>query len=59
MENITKRLIEEFGVKKEIIALRLKASIRSVERWHNDGVPFHFYQVQLERMLEKEMGKRA
>jgi len=58
MENITKRLIEEFGVKKEIIALRLKASIRSVERWRNDGVPFHFYQVQLERMLEKEMGRR-
>ena len=59
MENITKYLIENLGFKKEILALRLKASVRSVERWRDGGTPFHFYQIQLERILEREKGKRA
>ena len=57
MENITKHLIEKFGFKKEILALRLKASVRSIERWRDGGTPFHFYQAQLERILEKENRK--
>ena len=59
MENITKYLIETLGFKKEILALRLKASVRSVERWRDGGEPFHFYQRQLERILEREKGKGA
>ena len=59
MENITKHLIERFGFKKEILALRLRASVRSIERWRDGGTPFHFYQKQLERILEREEGKRG
>lgn len=59
MENITKYLIETLGFKKESLALRLKASVRSIERWRDGGTPFHFYQIQLERILEKENRKET
>lgn len=53
--NFTKVLIDDYGVKKEIIALRTKASVRSVERWYDGDVsPLPTYQDVLRKMVERK-----
>jgi DNA-binding transcriptional regulator YiaG len=53
------RLVDEFRVPKEAIALRLKVAVRTVERWYaGDTAPYPFYQHALEKMLAAEIRKR-
>ena len=57
--NLTKILIDNYGVKKEIIALRTKASVRSVERWYDgDALPLPTYQDVLRKMVERKQRDR-
>ena len=58
MENITKRLIEEFGIDKELLAYKVYASVRSVERWLGGKTPLRGYNERLEQILKREIGKR-
>ncbi len=58
MENITKRLIKEFGIGKELLAYRVYASVRSVERWLGGKTPLRGYSERLEQILKREIAKR-
>lgn len=53
-KNLTRYLVDEVGVRLELIALRTGAAIRTVERWYTGGnKPTGGYRRQLESWVKR------
>lgn len=57
MPNITKRLLEEFGISEQYIAYKIQCSGQSVKNWRNGVNPIPIYQRRLEKLLAEKVKK--
>lgn len=60
MKSLIKILIDDFGVRKEKIALDTGASIRTIERWYKGKTdPLPEFKRRLESLVEREQRRSA
>lgn len=57
--NITKKLIEEYGLSPTQVMYKTGASVYSVIRWQKGKNPDKRYQAKLERILEQEEERKT
>lgn len=55
-KSLVQQLIDDYGVRKETIAIETGASVRSVERWYKGGksAPMRVYQEKMQEMIDKK-----